>query len=181
MPRADPFYRFVETALHRGVTAGCRGGLYCPGSDTTRAHAAVFLLLARESAEYRPWDICRESFSDVPSGNPFCIWIQQLALEGVVTGCGGGRFCPEAAVTREQMAVMILRTLDRGMSPPACVVPQFADVPATSPFCRWIEELARRGIVTGCGGGRYCPQAPVTRGQTAVFLVQAFGLRLYGP
>ena len=35
-----------------------------------------------------------------------------------------------------------------GYVPPACgATPMFADVPATSPFCRWIEELARRGVV----------------------------------
>ena len=42
----------------------------------------------------------------------------------------------------------------------ACgATPMFNDVPASSPFCRWIEELARRGVVGGCGGGNYCPLA----------------------
>jgi hypothetical protein len=56
----------------------------------------------------------------------------------------------------------------------------FADVLPTSPFCRWIEELARRQIVTGCGGGNYCPAAAVTREQMSVFLTLTFGLQLYG-
>jgi hypothetical protein len=56
----------------------------------------------------------------------------------------------------------------------------FADVPETSAFCRWIEELANRGVVTGCGGGNYCPVASVTREQMGVFLTQTFGLVLYG-
>lgn len=180
--RAHPFYRFVETTLHRGVTAGCGGGLYCPDSPTTRAQAAVFLLLSRESAEFRPYFPCRGGFSDVPIGNPFCDWIEHLASEGVVAGCGGGRFCPDAAVTREQMSVLALRTLDVAASPPApCTTPLFADVPASSPFCPWVEELARRGVVAGCGAGNYCPHFPVTRGQMAVMLTQVFGLRLYGP
>jgi hypothetical protein len=57
----------------------------------------------------------------------------------------------------------------------------FADVPASSPYCRWIEELARRGVVTGCGNGNYCPTAPVTREQMAVFISVTYGLTLYGP
>jgi hypothetical protein len=56
----------------------------------------------------------------------------------------------------------------------------FADVPASSAFCRWIEELARRGVVSGCGGGLYCPLDPVTREQMGVFLTQTFSLGLYG-
>jgi hypothetical protein len=55
-----------------------------------------------------------------------------------------------------------------------------ADVPASSPFRRWIEELARRGVVTGCGGGNYCPTAAVTRERMAVFLTATFYLTLYG-
>ena len=57
----------------------------------------------------------------------------------------------------------------------------FTDVPPSSPFCRWVEELARRGVVSGCGGGAYCPGAAVTREQMAVFLSVTFGLTLYGP
>ena len=79
------------------------------------------------------------------------------------------------------MAVFALRTLDSTTLPPACGTPMFADVPASSGFCRWIEELARRGVVTGCGNGNYCPVEPVTREQMAVFISGTFGLRLYGP
>jgi hypothetical protein len=32
------------------------------------------------------------------------------------------------------------------------------------------------GITAGCGGGNYCPDAPLTRGQMAVFLSKGLGL-----
>ncbi len=57
----------------------------------------------------------------------------------------------------------------------------FNDVPASHAFCRWIEELVRRGVVSGCGGGNYCPGNAVTREQMSVFLTVTFGLTLYGP
>jgi hypothetical protein len=75
------------------------------------------------------------------------------------------------------MAVFLLRTAGGPTYvPPACVTPTFSDVPCSSPFARWIEELARRGITAGCGSGLYCPSTPVTRGQMAVFLTTTFGL-----
>ena len=52
----------------------------------------------------------------------------------------------------------------------------FADVPVGHPFHRFVEALAASGITGGCGGGNYCPDAPVTRGQMAVFLAGALGL-----
>ena len=85
------------------------------------------------------------------------------------------------AVTREQLAVLLLRTQDPALDPPACTTPHFTDVPAASPFCRWIEELARRGVTSGCGGGLYCPGQPVTREQASAFLAATFSLALYGP
>lgn len=57
----------------------------------------------------------------------------------------------------------------------------FSDVPAASPFCPWIEELARRAVVSGCGDGNYCPGQPVMRAQMAVFITKTFGQSLYGP
>jgi hypothetical protein len=52
----------------------------------------------------------------------------------------------------------------------------FADVPHGHPFHRFVEALYASGITGGCGGGNYCPDAPVTRGQMAVFLAGALGL-----
>jgi hypothetical protein len=182
VPKASQSYRFVETLLHKGITAGCAAGLYCPANATTREQMAAFVLLAKEGSGYTP-EACSppNSFLDVPESSPFCDVIEELARRGVVSGCGNGFYCPSAAVSREQMAVFVLRTLDPTIDPPACTTPIFADVPASSPFCRWIEELARRGVVGGCGGGNYCPNAPVTREQMAVFLVGTLGLTLYGP
>jgi hypothetical protein len=179
VPPSSPFYRFVETLLHRGVTAGCTGTSYCPASSTTREQMAVFVLVAKEGAGYVPPACVTPVFTDVPASSPFCRWVEELARRGVVSGCGGGNYCPAAAVSREQMAVFVLRTLDPTLTPPACGTPVFADVPAGSSFCPWIEELARRGVVSGCGGGKYCPAAAVSREQMGVFLGVTFGLTLY--
>jgi len=75
--------------------------------------------------------------------------------------------------TREQMTLTLAQALDV-FQPPACVPgsEMFTDVQADSPFCPFIEELSRRGITGGCGGGKFCPGDPVTRQQMAVFLVR---------
>ena len=165
------------------MTGGCTATAYCPSSSTTREQMAVFVLVSKEGPSYSPPACAPPNlFADVPATSPFCKWIEELANRGVVAGCGGGNYCPGNPVTREQMAVFVLRTLDPALSPPPCVSgsEQFADVPFSSPFCRWIEELANRAVVTGCGGGNYCPVASVTREQMGVFLAVTFGLTLYG-
>jgi len=52
----------------------------------------------------------------------------------------------------------------------------FNDVPTTHPFFQYVEALAASGVTGGCGSGNYCPDAPLTRGQMAVFLAKALGL-----
>jgi hypothetical protein len=184
VPATNPFYRFIETIFHRGITGGCAANTYCPAGSTTREQMAAFVLVAKEGAGYTPPACAPPNvFTDVPETSAFCRFIEELFNRGVVAGCGPGpTYCPTAPVTREQMAIFVLRTLDPALNPPACAPPNlFTDVPETSPFCRWIEELANRGVVTGCGPGpTYCPTASVTREQMGVFLTLTFSLTLYG-
>jgi hypothetical protein len=140
---------------------------------------AAFVLVSAEGAGYVPPTCTTPLFSDVPAARPTCPFVEELARRGITSGCGGGRYCPQDAVPREQMAVFLLRALDPGLSPPACTTPLFADVPASSPYCRWIEELSRRGLTAGCGAGNFCPTAPVTREQMSAFLSTAFTLTAY--
>jgi len=44
------------------------------------------------------------TFNDVPPSNPFFQFVEALAASGITGGCGGGNFCPNAYITRAQMA-----------------------------------------------------------------------------
>ena len=63
----------------------------------------------------------------------------------------------------------------RQVSPPPAA-PTFLDVPEADGARPQIEALAASGITAGCGGGKFCPNATLTRRQMAVFLSKAFGL-----
>jgi hypothetical protein len=49
-------------------------------------------------------------------------------------------------------------------------------VPTSHPFFRFVEALGRAGITSGGSVETFCPDAPLTRGQMAVFLATALGL-----
>ncbi len=48
-------------------------------------------------------------FSDVPDGHFFHADVDALVDAGVTSGCGGGRFCPAANVSRAEMAAFMNR------------------------------------------------------------------------
>jgi hypothetical protein len=182
VPPTHGFWRFVQALRNAEVTGGCGGPNYCPDNQASRAQMAVFLLRAKEGGDYTPPPCTAPPFADVPAGDPFCRWIQELVARGVTSGCGGGNYCPAQPVNRAQMAVFLLVTREGpGYMPPACLTDPFLDVASSSPFCRWIQELVARGVTGGCGGGNYCPNAPVTRAHMAVFLALTFGLTVPMP
>ena len=167
-----PFYTEIMDIAMRQVTLGCGGGSYCPDAPVTREQMAAFII--RALGEFNPPPPQQPRFLDVPPTNQFYNFIDRLAALGITSGCGGGNYCPGSAVTREQMAAFLLRALGE-FNPPPPQQPRFLDVPPSNQFYNFIDRLAALGITSGCGGGNYCPTAPVTRGAMAAFLVRAFG------
>ena len=181
VPPTHPFHTYVDTIARNGVTAGCADGTtYCPDAPNTRAQMAVFLLKSKYGSDHVPPPATGLVFTDVPASDPFSPWIEELFNLGVSTGCGGGAYCPLAPVTRAQMAVFLLKTLEgAAYVPPAATGTIFGDVPLGAFAAAWIEELYNRSVTGGCQASPllYCPDRPNTRGQMAVFLTKTFSLQ----
>jgi hypothetical protein len=152
---------------------------YCPETVVTRAQMAVFLERGIHGSLYNPPPVGDNTgFLDVDTTYWSAAWIKQLAADVITGGCGNGRYCPEDPVTRAQMAIFLLRS-KHGASynpPPVGSSTGFGDVPVDHWAAAWIKQLVAEGITSGCGSGSYCPDAPVTRAQMAVFLVSTFNL-----
>ena len=89
-----------------------------------------------------------------------------------------GNFNPRAAVTRADMAEMLVAAFDH-LSPSPEFQGLFSDV-AGIPYAaiRAMEGIYDAGVITGCGTEplRYCPAEEVTRAQMASFLTRAVWL-----
>jgi CSLREA domain-containing protein len=172
---------FIDRLYEAGITGGCSTTPlnYCPDTIITRDQMAVFLLRGIHNSSYSPPAVGGSTgFGDVPTTYWAAAWIKQLAVEGITGGCGGSNYCPTGAVTRDQIAVFLLKA-KHGSSyvpPPVGGDTGFGDVPTTHWAGAWIKQLAAEGITGGCSAGVYCPGAPVTRAQMAVFLVRTFNL-----
>jgi hypothetical protein len=110
------------------------------------------------------------AFTDT-AGSPFAADIEWLRQAEITNGCGGGRFCPDAVVTRDQMASFLVRAFDLA----ATGTNAFTDDEG-SPHEADINSLAASGITVGCAANLYCPRAVVMRAQMASFLARAIDL-----
>jgi uncharacterized repeat protein (TIGR01451 family) len=183
VPPSYPFHDYINTIARHAITAGCLDGKsFCPDASVTRGEMAVFLLKSLLGAGYVP-PTATGIFTDVPPGYFAIDWVEDLYVRGITSGCNLTplQYCPDRAVTRGEMAVFLLKTFlgNAYVPPPAQHI--FADVPFDYFAIDWVEDLYNRHVTGGCQAPGdpllYCPEAPNTRGQMAVFLTLTFGLQ----
>ena len=127
---------------------------------------------------FKLYDAPQSTFNDVPFDHWAYNYVMALYNAGITGGCSTvpPMFCPDNTITRSQLAVFMETSL--GRSPAATCVGTFSDVNVGTVgdvVCRFIEDFSAAGITGGCGGGRFCPNDPVTRAQMAVFIEAALG------
>jgi len=108
-----------------------------------------------------PGDFARTATGTGTINNRLCTYRVVLDFE----------FCGDSNVTFNKVVVAWKR-----QTSPAPASPTFGDVSSSHPFYQPIEAMASSGITGGCGGGNYCPDDAVTRGQFAAFFARALGL-----
>lgn len=177
------FYPHIEAIYDARITAGCSvsPAAYCPEDPVLRAQMAVFI--QRALGNFSPNPSPSGMFTDVPANDPFRPFIEELYNDGITAGCQVNplMYCPNAPVTRAQMAVFLLRAVyGRDYQPSPSPSGMFSDLDPADPFTPFIEQLYNEGITGGCSVNplQYCPNDPVTRGQMAAFLVRTFNLPL---
>lgn len=172
VPPTAYYFDFANIMYQSGITAGCSTtpADYCPNATTTRGEMAVFLITAIEHGNSFSYTTT-PYFSDVPASSPFFKFVQKLKDLGITGGCTATTYCPNNSVTRGEMAVFIITSRYERTPYSYPTTPYFTDVPASYAFFPFIQKMAQAGITAGCGGGQYCPNQTLTRGQMAVFIV----------
>lgn len=107
---------WIKQLAAEGITTGCGDGIYCPGKAVARDQMAVFLLRMKHGSSYSP-PLATGQFNDVPTNYWAANWIEQLAAEGITGGCGNDNYCPATTVTRDQMAVFLIRAASLPLVP----------------------------------------------------------------
>lgn len=174
-----PFERAIDALAHAAVVTGCADGAagpsYCPTAPVSRAQLATILVRALDLG---PLD-APDAFVD-DDGSPHEGDVDRLAASGTTGGCDDGArlFCPQARVTRGQVAAFLGRAL--GLEehvPPARPVP--VDAPGNpdgdAPVPAWADRVdtstpdrvVGRGDAASCTGDAVV--AAVARGGLITF------------
>ncbi len=122
----------------------------------------------------RPAPASAAGFPDVPANYWAKKYIDTLVSKGVVKGFPDGTFKPEAKVTREQFAKMIVAAKGLKLYKPS--TPTFTDVSKSRWSYGYVEAAVKAGYIKGYGNGKFGPADPITREQLATLMVRVLGL-----
>ena len=156
----------VQYAYDNGLMTGTSDTEFAPEATTTRA--MIVSILARlenvTSAE-------AAGFADVSADDWYATAVNWAASAGVVSGTGDGNFSPNAAITREQLAAMLMNySAWKGEDVSARAnLSTYSDQPST-----WAEETmswaVAEGLINGVTADQLQPQGNATRAQVAAIL-----------
>ena len=156
----------VQYAYDNGLMTGVSDTEFAPEATTTRA--MIVSILARlenvTSAE-------AAGFADVSADDWYATAVNWAASAGVVSGTGDGNFSPNAAITREQLAAMLMNySAWKGEDVSARAdLSAYSDQPST-----WAEETMSwaiaEGLISGVTADQLQPQGNATRAQVAAIL-----------
>ena len=160
----------VQYAYDNGLMTGVSDTEFAPEQTTTRAETCSILarlenVTSAESA----------GFADVDD-EWYATAVNWAASVGVVSGTGEGNFSPNAAITREQLAAMLMNySAWKGEDVSARAdLTTYSDQPSA-----WAEESiswsVAEGLISGVTADTLQPQGNATRAQVAAILARYLG------
>ncbi len=177
------YYEAVQYVYENGLMNGMGNNKFEP--DTTLSRAMFVTILGRMAGIDEDDYTGSTGFTDAPAGSWYSPYVKWAAENGIVNGMTATTFAPDNAITREQMAAILVRYVENNdlyLPNSSKAIASFTDEASIS---EWAEELVDQarawGIFEG-DNGNFTPQSKATRAQAAtVFMRLAEYLYLSSP
>jgi len=163
---------FIYYLAGKGVIKGIGDNSFAPNSKITRAQFVTILasISGEDMTKYTT-----SKFNDVKSTDWFASRVSWASDTGIISGVGQNNFAPNENITREQMAVMIVRfakvmnynlnaTVDENT---------FADASKISSYAvEAVKQVQQADIIKGMGNNQFAPKVSATRAEACTMLTK---------
>ncbi|WP_379159530.1 S-layer homology domain-containing protein [Paenibacillus sp. sgz5001063] len=149
------------------IISGTSANTFAPNTNITRAEFAK-MLAGLANADVSGYS--SSTFTDIKAGDWYLPYVAWAAGNNIVNGAGNHQFNPNAAISREEISVMIGRYADlAGYSLPDNVSnASFADSSSVSAWAvDAVTALQKAGILSGKGNNTFDPKGGATRAEAA--------------
>lgn len=152
----------IEELAVKGIVSGRSLTEYEPNGTITRAEFATILVQALQLEG----DV-KVTFNDVNSSDWYYKYVNVAALHGLVSGVGSGKFDPNANITRQDMAIMIMKAYEKMIGTTVKSVPVgIKDLAEVSAYAKDRVLAARfNKLIGGYPDGSFMPLANATRAE----------------
>ena len=167
VPREHWAYDSVYQMRSMGITDGVGDGRFGLNDPVTRAQFAAFL------CRLYGWEASSEmnsTFNDVGPNDWYFGFVEAAARRSVFLE-QSGNFRPNAAITRSEMAVMLVRSLGYGELAGQIPSSGFADVTEHAGYIALARDF---GIIHGIDANHFAPNDTGTRGHAAVMMMRMY-------
>lgn len=164
------YHEGIDFCITRGYMVGASKNVFDVNGNLTRAQLVTILHRIAGKPEV---ENAENPFVDVEDGQWYTDAVIWAANAGVVVGVSDDEFAPDAAITREQIAVILYRYVK---AEPAedDIIADFSDADQVSEFAKEAMNWAvAAGIIRGTQG-RLAPQDLATRAQIATIIARYF-------
>ncbi|SFE40753.1 S-layer homology domain-containing protein [Paenibacillus algorifonticola] len=162
----------IELLSNKLIVQGYSHSGFAPDQQVTRAEFAALLVRALGLADHKQ----AGSFSDVAQEAWYAGAIGIAQTAGLIEGFENGMFKPDAPITREQMASVIVRALNfAGQTPQsnAAALDTFSDRSAIADWAlEPVAKLLEDNLIQGYPAAAFSPKEPTTRAQSAVIILR---------
>ena len=167
VPRGHWAYDYIEHLVACGVVSGVGNHYFDPQGQVTRAQF-VKMIACAVGADTTGRKTAR--FSDVSADAWYAPYIAWALDFEIVKGTSETEFSPDASITREQMAVIILRCAEKMniQLPKAETGVVFWDEEEISLYAiNAVIQMQDAGLISGYPDGSFCPQGTASRAEAA--------------
>jgi uncharacterized repeat protein (TIGR01451 family) len=156
----------IDYLISHHIVNGVTDQSFAPDSPTTRAQVAKLLV---ELAGIDAGSAAQSSFQDVAADAWYSRYVAAAEQAGLFQGADGA-FRPDDSISREELAVVIIRMLEADSASNAGEL-AFADQTEISAWAADHVVLAvELGIIQGDEANRFNPGAKATRAETAAMI-----------
>ncbi len=155
----------ITALVNRGVLSKPEDKQFRPNDNITREELVkmVVCLLNIDTT------VSQNEFSDVKKDHWAYNYIATASQNGLISGMGDGSFGIGTYITREQIATIAGRILEKyNMKADFSMTEDFADETEISSYAKdSVKKMKFYGIINGVGDNMFAPKANATRAETA--------------
>lgn len=159
-------FHAIQSLAAKQIVSGVTTTEFNPKSNVSRAEFTALLVRALGLNAEGP-----VQFTDIKSDAWYSSYVATASKLGIVSGRSKDTFAPNASITREEMAIMVIRALEVKSGKkiePAVGVTTFADASSISKWAdSYVKTAAGLGLLQGRENNQFAPKGWMTRAESA--------------